>query len=52
MNGKRVVVVDDVMTSGATIQAVGREVMRAGATSVSAIVVAVADVKGKGFEAI
>jgi predicted amidophosphoribosyltransferase len=52
VRGRRVCVVDDVTTTGATLKEVGR-VLRAGeATELSAIVLAVADPKGRGFEAI
>jgi ComF family protein len=50
--GKRLVVVDDVMTTAATIQAVGRVLKAVKPDSISAIVVAVADPKGRDFEAI
>lgn len=50
--GRHVVIVDDVMTSGATLQAVGREVLLAEPASISAIVLAVADPKGRDFRAI
>ena len=47
---KHVVLVDDVMTSGATLQAAARALRPAKPASVCAIVVAVADPKGRGFE--
>lgn len=50
--GKHVVVVDDVMTSGATLQAVGRALLEAKPASISALVLAVADPKGRHFEMI
>jgi ComF family protein len=52
VEGKRVVVIDDVMTSGATLQAVGRVLMKAKPAVLHAIVLAVADPKGRGFTAI
>lgn len=52
VRGKHVVVVDDVMTSGATLQAVGRELLRAGPASLCAIILAAADPKRRGFQAI
>jgi ComF family protein len=52
IKGKRVVVVDDVMTTGATLQAVGRALKKAEPALLSAIVLAVADPRHRGFEAI
>ncbi|MGE5612290.1 MAG: ComF family protein [Bacillota bacterium] len=52
VQGKRVVVVDDVMTSGATLQAVGRALLKAKPAAIYAIVLAVADPKGRDFTAI
>jgi len=49
---KHVVVVDDVMTSGATLQAVGRALKGGHPASISAIVVARADPLQRGFETI
>lgn len=48
--GKRVVVVDDVMTTGSTIGALVRAIEPAGPSAVSAVVLAVADAKGSAFE--
>ena len=50
--GKRVVVIDDVMTTGATLQALGRVLKAAEPASMSAIVIAVADPRGRGFQAV
>jgi len=50
--GKRVVIVDDVMTTAATIRTVARALRSARPAGISAIVLAVADPRGRGFEAI
>lgn len=50
--GKHVVVIDDVMTTGATLQAVGRALVAAKPASLSAIVVSLADPRHANFEAI
>lgn len=52
LEGKHVVVVDDVMTTGATLQSLGRVLKAAGPIRLSAIVLAIADPKGHGFEGI
>jgi len=49
---RHVVIVDDVMTTGATLQAVGRAIKQGDPASIRAIVVARADPKRRGFEAI
>jgi ComF family protein len=50
--GKNVVLVDDVMTTGATLVSLGRLMRAAKPAALSAIVVAVADPKGRAFEVI
>jgi ComF family protein len=50
--GQRVVVVDDVMTSGATLQSLARTLAAGQPQSLDAIVLAIADPKGRKFEAI
>ena len=52
VTGKHVVVVDDVMTTAATLQAVGRALKPARPASLCAVVLAVADPKGRDFEAV
>lgn len=52
VTGKRVVLVDDVMTTAATLRTVARILRPAKPASVAAIVLAVADPRGRGFEAI
>jgi ComF family protein len=52
LEGKHVVVVDDVMTTGATLQSVGRVLKSARPSRLSAIVLAIADPRGQGFERI
>jgi ComF family protein len=52
ISGQHVVVVDDVMTSGATLQAVGRVLREARPASLCAMVLAVADPLGRGFQAV
>lgn len=50
--GKRVVLVDDVLTSGATLKTLARTLWPARPARISAIVLAVADPRGRGFEAL
>jgi ComF family protein len=52
IRGKRVVVVDDVMTTAATIQAVARAIVKLEPESLSALVIAAADPRGRDFQAI
>ena len=52
IQGLHLVVVDDVMTSGATLQAVGRSLLPAAPASLSAIILAVVDPRGMGFEVV
>jgi ComF family protein len=52
VRGQHVIVIDDVRTSGATMHALARALRPAKPASLCAIVLAVADPKGKGFEAV
>jgi competence protein ComFC len=52
IKGKHVVVVDDVKTTGATLQSAARALEEAKPASLSAITIAIADPKGRGFEQI
>ena len=52
VRGKHVVLIDDVMTSGATLRAAARVLKQAEPASLSAMVIAVADPKGRQFESI
>lgn len=49
---RRVIAIDDVMTSGATLKEVGRTLLDAEPAGLSAIVLAVADPRGRAFQAI
>jgi competence protein ComFC len=49
---RHVVLVDDVMTTGATLQTLAREIRRHKPRAMSVIVVAIADPKGRAFELI
>jgi ComF family protein len=50
--GKNVVVVDDVMTTGATLQSLARALVPAKPKTLRAVVLAIADPKGRGFEVV
>jgi len=50
--GRRLVLIDDVKTSGATLQSLARALLPAGPSCVSAIVVGVADPRHRDFEAV
>jgi ComF family protein len=50
IRGKGLVLVDDVMTTGATLRSAARELRKAGAQRVCALVLSVADPRGRGFE--
>ncbi len=52
LHGKHLVLVDDVMTSGATLISVARVLQAAGPAKLSALVLCVADPKGQEFEVI
>jgi ComF family protein len=52
IHGKHVVIVDDVMTTGATLKSFARCLNDAEPASLSAIVIAVADPKRRGFEVV
>ena len=52
VEGKHVVVIDDVMTTGSTLKSFARTLKPAQPASVSAIVVAIADPRGRGFQTI
>jgi ComF family protein len=50
--GRRVVVIDDVMTSGGTLQAIARVLKEARPRSLHAVVLAIADPKGRQFQSV
>lgn len=52
IHGKHVVLVDDVVTTAATLQTMAREIRRHEPASISAVVLAIADPKGRAFEVI
>lgn len=52
VRGRHVAIVDDVMTTGATLQSLARTLAPAGPASLSAIVLAVADPLGQDFQVI
>src|SRR5438552_5158033 len=52
IRGKHIVLIDDVMTTGATLQSAGRELLKGKPASLSALVLAIADPKGRDFQSI
>lgn len=50
--GKRILVIDDVTTSGATLQSIARTLAPAKPRSLHALVLAIADPKGRHFESV
>jgi ComF family protein len=52
IRGKRVVLVDDVMTTGATLKAAARALAEASPEAINAIVLAVADARRRDFQAV
>lgn len=49
--GKRVLLVDDVMTTGSTVRAAAKEIKRGDPKSIAVLVLAIADSKNRSFEA-
>ena len=52
IRGKRVALVDDVMTTGATLKAAARAVQQASPAGINAIVLAVADARRRDFQGV
>jgi ComF family protein len=52
VRGRHVVLVDDVMTTGATMRAAARELRKAEPAEISGVVVAIADPRGRQFQRI
>lgn len=52
VRGRRILVIDDVTTTGATLQSIGRTLLAAGPANLDALVLAVADTKGRDFQRI
>ena len=50
IRGRHVVLVDDVMTTGATLRAAARELRQAGPATLCAVVIAIADPRGRQFQ--
>ena len=50
--GRRVVVIDDVTTSGGTLQAIARVLREAKPSSLHAVVLAIADPRGRQFQSV